>query len=218
MPRRYASKVLLPGAPLYVALTQFPFLELIPYTPVMSDDRQAVHELVDQAPEEVLPYLLGWLTELLHPSESSAAESLITFFPTEAETIDAAATSETENEPLPPLPAEADRGRVDQVDQDLARALARLGVRPESLGMPVGQSASGTREGFLELHCDWQAGPRRRHRLGTLYLEKQEIITLERVQVSEGRAQVEYRIRVLTRAGEEDGEFRIPLFREPRSQ
>jgi hypothetical protein len=63
----------------------------------MSDDRQAVHELADQAPDEVRPSLLGWLTALLHPSESSAAGSLITFFPTEAETPDPAATGETES-------------------------------------------------------------------------------------------------------------------------
>jgi hypothetical protein len=184
----------------------------------MSDDRRALHELVDQAPEEVLPHLLGWLTDLLHPSESSEVGGLITFFPTEAETTDPAATSEAEIERLPPLPAGADLGMAGRVEQDLARALGRLGVRPESLGMQVGQSASGTREGFLELQCDWQAGLRRRHRLGTLYLEKQEIITLERVQVSEGGAQLDYRIRVLTPAGEEAGEFRIPLFREPRSK
>jgi hypothetical protein len=61
-------------------------------------------------------------------------------------------------------------------------------------------------------------GPRRRHRLGTFYVEKQEIITLEQVQVSEDGAQLDYRIRVLTPAGEEAGEFRIPFFREPRSK
>ncbi|HVI79247.1 MAG TPA: hypothetical protein VM715_14015, partial [Candidatus Acidoferrum sp.] len=53
------------------------------YTPVMSDDRKALHELIDQAPEEALPRLLAWLTRLVHPPGSSEEGGMITFFPTE---------------------------------------------------------------------------------------------------------------------------------------
>jgi hypothetical protein len=177
----------------------------------MSDDRKALHELVDQAPEEALPRLLAWLTRLLYPSESSGASEMITFFPTEPGTADPEATSEAEREWRERFTAEADLDRTSEwVEQRVLRAVERLGLSRESLGRPLGQSASGTAESFLELQCDWQAGPRR-HRLSTFYLEKQEIITFERAQVSEAGSELLYQVRVLTPKGEAEGELKVPF-------
>src|SRR5437868_6757548 len=126
----------------------------------------------------------------------------MTFFPTEPGTTDPAATSAAEREWRERLTAEADlAGTSGTIEQSILRALQRLGLRRESLGRPRGQSASGTAEGFWEVQGDWQAGPRR-HRLNMFYLEGQEVITFEQVQVSEGGSALNYQVRVLTPAGE----------------
>src|SRR4051812_4942902 len=89
------------------------------YTPVMSDARKPLHELVDQAPEEALPRLQAWLTRLLSPPESSEGSGLITFFPTEPGTTDPEATSAAERErrgrptPHSDLRPNADRGEKE---------------------------------------------------------------------------------------------------------
>ena len=64
----------------------------------MSDDRKALHELIDQAPEEALPRLFAWLTRLLHPPGSSEEGGMITFFPTEPGTTTPEPTDEAEKE------------------------------------------------------------------------------------------------------------------------
>jgi hypothetical protein len=68
------------------------------YTPAMSDDRKALHELIDQAPEEALPRLFAWLTGLLHAPGSSEEGAMITFFPTEPGTTTPEPTDEADKE------------------------------------------------------------------------------------------------------------------------
>src|SRR5438270_1961949 len=128
----------------------------------MGDDRQALHDLVDQAPEEALPHLRAWLTRLLSPSEPPEGIGLITFFRNEPGTTDPEAMSATERAALTAMVDLAHRS--DSVEQVVLRTLERLGLSRDSLGRPTGQNASGTAEGFWEVQCDWQDGSRR-HRL-----------------------------------------------------
>jgi hypothetical protein len=62
-----------------------------------------------------------------------------------------------------------------------------------------------------------EAGPRQ-HRLRTFYLQEQEIITFERVQVSEAGSELIYTRPVLTPMGEAEGELpvRLPSLASPR--
>lgn len=177
----------------------------------MKHDRQALHDLVDQAPEEALPRLLAEWTYTLFPPEPSGASGMITFFPNESGALDTEASRVAEFEQRPGLTVEADLEQLsNRVEQQVARAIERLGIHPESLGTQTGQSAAGTTEGFLELRCDWQAGPRR-HRLSTFYVEQQEVITFERIQLTESGSVLSYQVQVVTPTGEAEGALQIPF-------
>jgi hypothetical protein len=116
----------------------------------MSDARKALHELVDQAPEEALPRLRAWLTRLVSPPEPSEGSGLITFFPTEPGTTDPEATSVAERERRERLIAEADlAGTSGSIEQGILRALERLGLRPESLGRP----RMARKPDLVKIHC-----------------------------------------------------------------
>ena len=182
----------------------------------MSDHRKALHDLVDQAPERDLPRLLDLLTHSLFAVESES----ITFFPVEPGTSDRKSAMQTRfDRPAQQfteetkLNDEADlqlRTLQESIQQQLLSAVERLGVSLESLGTQVGQGASGTPDGFMELRCEWRKG-RIRHRITTFYIEKQEIITFEIAQLSEVGSELLYTVRVLTPRGEAERELTIPF-------
>src|SRR3954451_4227840 len=154
------------------------------------DERDALHHLVDRAPKESLAELLALLFPIVYPPDPSDVSQIVTFFPTEPGTTMLESSREAEFETRQRLTPEADvKSVASRMQEALDRALDRLRVRPETLGRPVGESALTTADGFLELRCDWQSETGR-HRLGTFYLEQQEIATFERVQMSETGAEL----------------------------
>jgi hypothetical protein len=176
----------------------------------MRDYRQTLHELVEQAPEEDLPQLVDLMKRFLHPLDFPLQGEVITFVPKEPGTP-ASEPDEIEQRRRTLLWEAHSGSRWNQlVRQQRRRAVERLGLDLESLGMPRGGGSSGGSNDTVEQWSDWQAGSRR-HRLRTFYLQGQEVITFERAQVSETGSELIYTLRVLTPNGEAEGEVRLPF-------
>jgi hypothetical protein len=180
----------------------------------MRDDRQTLHDLVDQAPDEQLPRLLDLVSRFLHPVGSPSESESITFVPTTSRPVDPEAARRADIERrrrrlLGEGPFETSASRL--VRQYLLPALGRLGLSEENLiAYPGGYGGSVTAEGFQYIERHWQEETSR-HRLSAFALQGQEIVTYKRAQISEAGTELLYRVRVLTPAHEAEFELHIPL-------
>jgi hypothetical protein len=112
----------------------------------MRDDRQTLHELVEQAPEEDLPRLVDLVNRFLHPLDFPLGGEGITFYPKEPGTP-ASEPDEMEQQRRFLLWEAHSESRWNQLlRQQHRRVVERLGLDQESLGMPRGGGAAGGSE------------------------------------------------------------------------
>jgi hypothetical protein len=179
----------------------------------MKPDRQALHDLIEHAPDEQLPRLLDLVTRFLHPPESPAESEVVTFVPRQPGPTDPEAARRAAIERRQRLLGEGplETSASQLIRQHLLPALDRLGLSVENLiSYPGGYGGMSGAEGFLEIERNWREETGR-HRLGAFALHGQEIVTYERAQVSETGSELIYRVRMLTPANEAESELHIPL-------
>jgi hypothetical protein len=179
----------------------------------MSDQRQALHELVEQASEEHLPELLDLLNRFLRPLEFPVNSEIITFSPVAPGMADEELSEEAEIERKRQyLTWETHlESRSSQIIREhRMRTKQRLGMGDEILAGRGSQSVSIGAGDVVELNSNWLEGTVR-NSLSTFSLQGQEIIVFETTEISEPESALIFKARVLTPKGEAKGELKAPL-------
>ena len=170
----------------------------------MTEERKALHDLVDETPEEDIDDLLEFVNRLLHPSESPASQGIV-FERVPAGSQEADELEERRRHMLADFKAR----QADMIARSIGDTVDRLGIDLNDITDGLA-SWSGSGGKPTEFSCRWTTA-RVLNRLGIFDLNKQRVVTFDRCHISETRRELIYKVRVLTPTAESEKELTVPI-------
>jgi hypothetical protein len=176
----------------------------LPYSLLMTDQRKALHDQIEQTPEEDLDRLVGLISSFLHPQESPPSQGIV-FEPVPAGSKRAAEVERQRQEAL----ARHRARQSEMIARSIGDTLPRLGIDLNKIEEGLcGWSASGLK--LANFTCTWFEG-RVFNRLNMFHLKEQKVVTLERCHISETQPELVYKVRVLTPIADGGKELTVPI-------
>lgn len=170
----------------------------------MTDQRKALHDQVEQAREEDIDCLVGFISRFLRPLESPASQRIV-FEPMPPGSKAAAEIEEQRQHALARLKAR----QSEMITRSIGDTVTRLGIDLNEIGEgPCSWSASGGKS--ANFTCSWFEG-RVFNRLSMFHLKEQQVVTFERCHISETQPELIYKVRVLTPIADLEKELTVPI-------
>ena len=184
--------------PAVLPMPRFPVLR------IMTDQRKALHDQVEQTREEDIDYLIELIERFLHPSESTASQQIV-FDPLPPGSKPAAEIEEQRQAAR----ARSRARQLEMITRSIGDTVTRLGIDLNTIGK-VSSSWSSSGGKSAECTFSWFVG-RLFNRLSMFHVQEQQIVTFERCHVSERRPELIYRVRVLTPIADLEKELTVPI-------
>ena len=176
----------------------------LPYPPIVTDQRKALHDQVEQTLEEDIDCLVNFINRFLHPLESPESQRIV-FEPVPPGSKAAAQIDEEWQQALARLGAR----QSEMITRFIGDTVTRLGIDLNKIGEdPCSWSASSGMSATFT--CSWFEG-RLFNRLSMFYLKEQQVVTLERCHISETQPELIYKVRLLTLIGDVEKELTVPI-------
>jgi hypothetical protein len=176
----------------------------LPYPPIVTDQRKALHDQVEQTLEEDIDCLVDFINRFLHPLESPESQRIV-FEPVPPGSKAAAEIEEQRQQALAQLNVE----QLDRISGLIGDTVIRLGIDLNKIGEGFRRSSSagGMSPNFT---CSWFEG-RLFNRLSMFYLKEQQVVTFERCHISETQPELIYKVRVLTPIADIEKKLTVPI-------
>jgi hypothetical protein len=165
----------------------------------MSDQRKALHDLIEEAREEDLPALGELVARFQRPLD----------FPLEQGSTSSLQTGPARRRQELILEAHGAARGSHVFRQHNANTAKRLGIDPALIEFGAGSGSIGEGDS-VEISRQWPEGPAF-CRLNTFHLENQEIITFDKAEISNSGSEVIYKLRVVTAKAESETDLNVPL-------
>jgi hypothetical protein len=180
------------------------------YIRIMTDRRQALHDLVEETREEDLPLLRELVGRFQRPLEFpvQAVGSPVS----EAGVVSTRSSDETNMEQRrQDLVLEAHmQARMSHLNEaHIAKVAKRLDLDPRWIAVAGGGASIGEGDA-VEISRHWFDGTAF-IRLNTFYLEQQQIITFEKAEISNAGPDVIYKVRVLTPNADAEAQLNLSI-------
>jgi hypothetical protein len=176
----------------------------LPNTHIMTDQRKALHDQVEQTREEDIDRLVGFINRFLHPLESPESEGIV--FDLMPPGFEAAAEIEQQRQDeLAQLKAR----QAEMITRFIGDTVTRLRIDLNNIGQAsCGWSAS--RGKTTDFTCRWFEG-RVCNCLSMFLLKEQQIVTFERCHISETKPELIYHVRLLTPIADLEKELTVAI-------
>ncbi len=165
----------------------------------MSDQRKALHDLIEEAREEDLPSLGELVARFQRPLD----------FPLQPIPTASLQTGPARRRQELILEAQGAARGSHVFRQHNANTAKRLGIDPALIEFGAGSGSIGEGDS-VEISRQWPEGPAF-YRLNTFHLESQEIITFDKAEISNAGSEVVYKLRVVTANAESETDLNVPL-------
>ena len=169
----------------------------------MTEQRQALHDQVEQTREEEIDRLVGLINRFLHPLASPAPPRIV-FKPVPPGSKAAAEIEEQRQQALARLRAE----QSEIITRYIGQTVTRLGIDLGKIWEGRCSWQSGGKPEYFT--CSWFEG-RVFNRVSTFHLKERQVVTFERCHLSENQPELIYKVRVLTPAGDVEKELTVPI-------
>ena len=162
------------------------------YSFIMTDERKALHDQVEQVREEDIDHLVDFINRFLNPSEWSGTSAGIVFHPVPP---GSKAAAEIEKQ-RPHAQSQFRAKQSEMIARSIGDAVTRLGIDLDNIA-EASYGSSTLRGKLVDFSSSWFVG-RVFNRLSMFYLKEQQVVTFERCHISETQSELIYKVRVLT--------------------
>ena len=165
----------------------------------MSDQRKALHDLIEEAQDEDLPLLAELVARFQRPLDFALRP------------VDTASPQDELERRRQELIVEAhSHARWTHLErQHNANTAKRLGIDSTRIACAAGGGSMGDGDS-VEITRHWSEGSAF-CRLNTFHVENHEIITFDKAKISDSGSEVIYKLRVLTPIAESEADLNVPL-------